>query len=137
MRAQFQARLAALEEANRELHADVAGFARATREAIDSLADQRVDLSRERREELCDLKGLERQIPYRETKPEVRFEAIMSAGGGTMPHAGRATDPHGHRLFGTSWQSYKEGLNDRWWRTPEWLQRQAQEQCELVHTAVA
>src|SRR5262245_63998120 len=26
-------------------------------------------------------------------------------------------DPHGHRLFGTSWQSSKEGLNDRWWRT--------------------
>src|SRR5262245_64136483 len=33
------------------------------------------------------------------------------------PLAGRATDPHGHRLFGTSWQSSKEGLNDRWWRT--------------------
>jgi len=33
------------------------------------------------------------------------------------PYAGRATDPHGHRLFGTSWQSSKEGLNDRWWRT--------------------
>src|SRR5262249_22433808 len=26
------------------------------------------------------------------------------------PHSGRATDLHGHRLFGASWQSSKEGL---------------------------
>src|SRR5262249_14225251 len=39
------------------------------------------------------------------------------------PHTGRATDPHGHRLFGTSWQSSKEGLNDRWWRTDASLLR--------------
>jgi hypothetical protein len=38
------------------LYANLAGFARATREAVDSLADQRVDLSREQREEIRDLK---------------------------------------------------------------------------------
>jgi hypothetical protein len=25
------------------------------------------------------------------------------------PHSGRAKDPNGHRLFGTPWQSSKEG----------------------------
>src|SRR5437016_14632958 len=32
------------------------------------------------------------------------------------PHTGRATDPHGHRLFGAPGQSFKEGLKVGWWR---------------------
>jgi hypothetical protein len=56
VRAQFEARLVAVEQANRELYADLAGIARATREAIESLADERVDLSREQRDEIHELK---------------------------------------------------------------------------------
>ena len=53
----FEARIAALEQRNADLEADLSEVARATRNAIEALADQRGDLSREKREEFRELKA--------------------------------------------------------------------------------
>jgi hypothetical protein len=56
LRAKLEGRIAALEVAHKELRADLLEVARATREAVEQLADQRMDLSREQREEIRELK---------------------------------------------------------------------------------
>jgi hypothetical protein len=56
LRRAFEQRLAAAEQAICETATDLLDFARATREAVDALSDQRVDLSREQRDEIRDLK---------------------------------------------------------------------------------
>jgi uncharacterized protein YgfB (UPF0149 family) len=53
----FEARLAVLEERNAELESALAEWMRAVRHGLDALADQRVDLSSEQREELRDLRA--------------------------------------------------------------------------------
>jgi hypothetical protein len=56
MRAHFEVRLAALEQVNHALSADLEEFARAAREAIEALGDQCADLSREHGDEIRELK---------------------------------------------------------------------------------
>jgi hypothetical protein len=56
LRNAHEARIAALEQKNAALEADLLELAHVFRDAIERVADQRVDLSREQREELRDLK---------------------------------------------------------------------------------
>jgi len=56
LRNALEARIAALEQRNADLETDLMEVARATNRAVEALADQRVELSREQREELRDLK---------------------------------------------------------------------------------
>src|SRR5262245_14305800 len=56
LRNALEARIAALEERNTNLEQSLVDVCRAVRGAIDNLADQRMDLSREQREELRELR---------------------------------------------------------------------------------
>src|SRR5262249_54340646 len=57
LRAAFDQRVTALEQENADLWANLLEGARATRYAIEVIADEHVELSREQREELRDLRA--------------------------------------------------------------------------------
>jgi hypothetical protein len=83
LRNAFEARIAALEQRTDDLEINSLEGARATRQAVEVLADEHVELSREQREELRELKN--EVAKQGSTLTELREERLGSTTTGTQP----------------------------------------------------